>query len=480
MKLNKYILLTALCCIFCFHVYPQNILQSKEYPQDFRQPLDLSPVLAGSFGEIRSNHFHSGLDYRTNQREGYPVYATSDGFISRLRVQLGGFGNAVYISHPNGYTSVYAHLQRFNVRIGQVVKDFQYRRESFDVDFPLTSIEIPVNKGDIIGWSGNTGGSAGPHLHFELRDSKTEETINPQLFGLNVPDNVKPILTGLYMYRLNGFPFAENTPNQYFQITGADGTYTLNQSLVINFNGEIAFGISAYDQQIRGGNKNGIYSIELFLDDTIIYTSTMERFAFADSRAINSYIDYPALLSYGRTIQKSFIESGNPLTLYTGTVNKGVINLTDDEVHELSYRVKDIKGNTSNLTFRVKRNPKAVIMPAKNSGQKTFSYVDSNLFNSDRLKIIIPKGALYSDINFKYAIGSKSSNSYSAIHHIHTRLIPLHKNYQLWIKPDVAITGYLKEKAVIVDSRGIYQGGVWDNGFLKGSPKTFGSFYIRL
>ena len=234
MRLNKFSLSYFILLFITSSVYSQDTLKSRTYPRDFRPPLDLNPALAGSFGEIRSNHFHSGLDYRTNQREGYPVYAVADGYISRLRVQIGGFGNAVYISHPSGYTSVYAHLQRFNTRISQTIRDFQYRRESFDVDFTLIPIEIPVKKGDIIAWSGNTGSSGGPHLHFEIRDSKTEETINPQLFGFKIPDNVKPTVTGLYMYRLDYKPFNDNTPAQYFRFRDQTGIIRLIRIPLLN------------------------------------------------------------------------------------------------------------------------------------------------------------------------------------------------------------------------------------------------------
>ncbi|MEJ6979202.1 M23 family metallopeptidase [Pedobacter sp. P351] len=481
MRLNrKKIIFIILNLILNQNLYSQDTLKSISYPQGFRPPLDLSPSLTGSFGEIRSNHFHSGLDYRTNQREGYPVFAVADGYISRLRVQIGGFGNAVYINHPNGYTSVYAHLQRFNTRISQTVKDLQYRRQSFDVDFPLASIEIPVKKGDIIAWSGNTGSSGGPHLHFELRDTKTEETINPQLFGIKIPDNVKPILTGLYMYRIDQNPFSENTNNQYFQVTGSNGTYLLNKNPVINFNNQVGFGISVYDQQTPGGNKNGVYSIELLLDGKTIYTSVLEKFSFENSRAINAHIDYPALISSNRTIQKSIVEPGNPLAIYKEVKNNGIISLSDDAIHQLQYIVKDVKGNTSRLNFAIQRNIKSVIPQKRAEGIKLFRFTDSTDYITDKMKVAIPKGALYSDIDLKYSVnGRVPAGGYSFIHNIHTRLIPVHKNYHLWIKPDVSMSEELMGKAVIVDARGIYQGGVYENGYIRASPKAFGSFFIK-
>ncbi len=458
----------------------QSLLPSKTYPTDFIPPLDIRPLLAGSFGEIRTNHFHSGLDYRTNQREGYPVYAVADGYVARLRVQIGGFGNALYIAHPNGYTSVYAHLQRFNERITQILRDYQYRIQSYDVDFPLLPIEIPVKKGEIIAWSGNTGSSGGPHLHFELRDTQTEETINPQLFGIDIPDQVKPQISGLYVYKLHEQPFNPNTPKQFIPVTGGDGVYRIAKP-EIEINGETGFGIVTSDQQIPGGSRNGVYSIELLMDGQIIFSSMLERFAFHHSRAINAHIDFPTYITTRRTIQKSFLEPGNPLGIYKNVVNKGLVNLSDDKPHELEYIVKDTKGNTSRLTFKLKRNLALSSSGTLAPGIKTFKHDRINEFSAENLKLVIPKDILYSDINFTYSI-KKRPNAYSELHTLHNRLTPLHDTFSLYIKPDKSLEEHLRSKALIVNANGGFAAGKYDEktGFIKASPKTFGSFFVAL
>lgn len=477
MKLKRLQALLA----FLFFIAKMGMAQDTSLPpipaDYYRNPLDISLYLAGNFGEIRSNHFHSGLDIKTNQREGYPVYAVADGYVSRLRVQVGGFGNALYIDHPNGTTSVYAHLQRFSPEIAARVKAMQYEQKSFAVDFMLTPIEIRLKQGDLIAYSGNTGSSGGPHLHFELRNTKTEETINPILLGIKIKDTLKPQLNALYLYKTNKYSFTESTPKQYFAVSGGNGNYTLGNIGVIQVNGEFGFGISAFDQQNGSANHNGIYSTVLKLDGETIFESIIDRFAFENSRAVNAYIDYPSKISSGRVIQKSFLSANPKVRFVKKASNNGFIQLKDQNVHDVEYVVSDIEGNSSVLRFKVKNNPALPLYQAKNTGQLMF-WDKENKLENENIKMILPSGILYDHLYFDYAEKAKPSWGASKIFQLHNRLTPLHSNYSLAIKVDSSQLANT-DKLIIFQQESGSQGGVFKDGYMWAQPKTFGNFYLR-
>lgn len=459
--------------------YTVCLAQPAPYPTNyFRNPLDLNPSFAGLFGDLRPNHFHSGLDFRTNQREGYPVYAAADGYISRLRVQAGGFGQCIYINHPNGFTTVYAHLSAFNPAIAKTVKDFQYGLKSFEIDVPFIFSEIPVKKGELIGWSGNTGSSGGPHLHFEVRDTQTEQAINPQLCGFTVPDKVRPEIKGIYIYRLNGQNFNEQTLKQYYAVKPGSGFYQLLSNEPIILHGESAFGLVAIDRTQAQGGSHGLYQIELSLDDSLIYKASWERLSFDANKAINAHLDYPALKNSGINIHKTFVEPGNPLGIYQSE-NRGLLNIKDEAIHLLTYRISDVAGNVSVLNFKVKNG-----IPVQNASYSNngivFNEQEDNHFGNDQFRVELPKGSLYSPINFQFASAAALPGAYSKQFRIHKATTPLHLPGKLIIKAEPVIPEKLQNKALIVDARGVSQGGEFKNGNVSCDLKYFGTFYIKV
>lgn len=445
----------------------------------FSAPLNLKPAISGTFGDLRKNHFHAGLDYRTNRQEGYPVYAVANGFVSRYKVQLGGFGNALYIDHPNGYTSVYAHLKQFSNRIATEVSNCQYLTQSFTVDYSLPNISIPVKKGEIIGWSGNSGGSEAPHLHLEIRDTKTEEIINPELFGLALPDFIKPEIKGLYVYQLDEQAFSEQTPKQFFSAVGVNGKYTLNSTIITPSN-KVGLGILAFDKKSASDNKHNIYSINVSMDGQTIFAAHWDRFSFNHSRAINSYIDYPTYIRSGIWIYKNFVEPNNALTIYDHVVNNGLIQLHDSQIHHIKYTLKDIAGNTSTFVFRIKRAANYVSKNSVKTGPNIFKCKQINTFNTPDIKIVLPQNTLYSDLDFKYATSKGPTNSLSDIHHIHHKFTPLNDTISVWVKPKRPLDINLQEKALLVNSQSKAEASYYHDGFVKASLKTFGSFYIAV
>ncbi len=448
------------------------IIKNREYPVGyFRNPLGIAPQASGTFGELRSTHFHAGDDYRTQQRVGLPIFAVAEGYVSRVRVQMGGGGNSVYINHPNGYTSVYLHMLEFNSQLAAIVKAKQYELERFDVDVSLDSTAVSLKKGDRIGLAGNSGSSQGPHLHFELRDTKTEAPLNPQLFGLKFPDNIPPTIRGVTVYDLADEPFSEHTPRRHLSLTDKQ---------TIRVNGRFGVGINTSDRHDGTTFNNGVYSIELFLDNKPISTILFEELSFATSRAIHSYIDYPYYILKQTRVQKSFKDPNNPINIFHFLEGDGSITLADELEHTLMYRVRDVHGNTSTHTLTLKNDPSYTPERQRTTGTAMFRYDRENRFAADHIEIIMPADALYDHLHFKYHQGSRPKDGYSMVQHVHNRFIPLFESYELKIKPDSTLTDALKPKAIIVDDRRNSHGGNFDDGWVRTKTRSFGSFHIAV
>lgn len=467
----------------------ESIIQSQSYPQGyFRSPLDIPHQASGTFGELRSTHFHAGDDYRTQQRVGLQLYAVAEGYISRLRVQAGGGGHSLYITHPNGYTSVYLHMDRFAPAYAERIKAEQYRLQRFDVNLELGPDEFPVRQGDRIGLAGNTGSSQGPHLHFEIRDTETQDPINPQLFGLHFPDKTPPLIQGITVYDLGTQVFNEHTPRRTFKPVsgGGSGQYRLDRSDPIRVNGRFGVGIQTIDRHDGSNFSMGVYSIELLLDGSPVSTVVFEKLSFSTSGSIHSYTDYPHFVRNRTRIQKSFKDPNNPINIFYHLQGDGSIDLSADMsgttgVRNLTYRVRDVHGNTSVLSFPVVNDPSYQPERIRQAGTVWFRYGQENRYEADNLQIHLEENTLYDDLYFSYSQGSRPENGFSLMQHVHNNLTPLARSYHLRIRADESLPEHLQSKALIVNSRGSSVGGDYDeDGFVSTRTSSLGSFYVTV
>lgn len=452
----------------------------------FRSPLGIPLYLAGNFGELRSNHFHSGLDMKTQGKQGFKVYAAADGHVSRIKISPWGYGKTIYIDHPNGYTTVYAHLKNFKGIIAKETKRHQYEIESWELDWYPEDTLMQVKKGDVIALSGNTGGSGGPHLHFEIRETETEFPVNPLLFGFDIKDNIKPIIRSITLTPLNDTSFVNNKNRmQRFLVTGSDGNYKLKYATPINAYGEIGIGIETIDKLNGYGNRNGIYTIELQRENEIIYKSEMKKFSFDRSRALNSLIDYEYYLKEKVRFQRSYIEPNNPLRIYAEHKENGVNHFKKGDQFNFKYTVKDSYQNTSSISFSVNGNINKKELPKliKQDYDTVFSYQDSNYFKQPNITVSIPKDALYKDLPFHFFIADTMRGAITPTYFLHNDYTPLHHPIQVSIKVG-RLSEYLRSKATIVhfDRKKRYysKGGTWRNNFLTAKSKAFGGFAVMI
>jgi hypothetical protein len=479
--INK-LFLAILTLTIGFNCFSQDTIPKKY----FRSPLGIPLFLAGNFGELRSNHFHGGLDMKTQGKEGFNIYAAADGYISRIKVSPWGYGKTIYIDHPNGYTTVYAHLQRYKGEIASQVKKHQYEIESWEFDWYPSDTLMKVKKGDVIALSGNTGSSGGPHLHFEIRETKSEHPVNPLLFGFDIKDNIKPIIRSIVLTPLNDTSYVNNKRKpQRFLVTGATGHYKLKYATPINAYGEIGIGIETIDKLNGVGNRNGIYSIELVKNSTTIFKSEMKEFSFDESRGLNSLIDYEYFLREKVRFQRSYIEPNNPLSIYSVNENNGIIKFSRNEKTAFNYTVKDTYGNKSTLAFGVSGNynKKLVQKVLKASVDTIFSFSDSNYFEAPNISVSFPKNALYTNLELQFLTADTLRGAITPTYFIHNDYTPLHKAIEVSIKVG-RLSEYLRSKATIVhfDRRKKYysKGGSWRNNSITAKSKAFGGFAVML
>lgn len=386
-------------------VFPTFASTQNNYPQDyFSNPLEIPLVLSGTFAELRSNHFHSGLDIKTQQRIGLKVKASASGYVSRIKVSHFGYGKALYITHPNGYTTVYAHLQKFAPEIEAYVKKAQYKKESFQIELFPTAATLKVSKNDIVAFSGNTGGSGGPHLHFEIRD-KAERPMNPMLFGIHTPDTSYPLVYSVFAYPMNDNAFinGSNTKQRLRLIPLKNGDYSVEN---IEAHGKIGFGIETIDRQNLAANKNGVYNIQTFVNGSKNFELDFKRFSFDESKHINQLIDYEHYKTEKKRIQKLF-KKNNPLSIIKDPLNEGFLTIRDSTNAVYKIRVTDFENNEAWITVAIKGTKNAITEPEK--PQITPYYLNANEttnLKEGNISVDIYKNTFYNNFYLDFAVNN--------------------------------------------------------------------------
>ncbi|NQY05615.1 MAG: M23 family metallopeptidase [Flavobacteriaceae bacterium] len=404
-------------------------LAQQTHPRDyFIKPMDIPIVLSGTFGELRSNHFHSGVDIKTQQREGVAVVATAKGNVSRIKIQHYGYGKALYIDHPNGYTTVYAHLQSFSEKIQSYVKKRQYDKESYTIELFPKKGELAFEQGEVIGYSGNSGSSGGPHLHYEIRDS-SERPLNPLMFGLDVKDTTKPTINGLHAYVANDSSHVEQSQKriQLKLNRGKDGVYSTKE---ISAYGKIGFGIETIDQLDMAYNKNGVYIISCSFNGEESYELDYSRFSFSETRYLNRLIDFSYYKQKKKRIQKLFKEINNPLSIIKDHNNRGYLNISDNTSGVYEIKVGDYKGNHQLIRVPIKGKKDHIVYKDSICTTSHFALYDQPFtYSENGFDVYLPKHSLYEDTYLDIQTNGDTIT-------LHRNDVPLHK--RISIKFDVS------------------------------------------
>jgi hypothetical protein len=434
--------------------------------QEWRNPFDFPILLSGNFGELRNDHFHAGIDFKTRSIEGIPMHAIQDGYVSRITVSPWGYGHALYLNHPNGTTTVYGHLQRFANRIAAYVNEQQYTQESFAVDLTLTPEQCPVRTGQIIALSGNTGSSAGPHLHLEIRNTETGWLYDPlEYYKEQVKDTRPPRIEGFMVYPIEGRGVVNGSNRKVELKTGKIEAW-----------GEIALAVKAYDYMDGTANIYGVRRIAMAIDTQVVFSSHINGFMPNETRYINTFIDYEAWKEHHAFYMKTFTEPGNRLS-FIKHINRGVVCINEERTYRIIFRLRDFNGNLAQHTLLVEGKRQNI--PAPDTEGTYFHWKSENHFGAKGVRLLIPAGNLYDDIYFRYGTQTNAA-TLTNVHVLHNKAVPLHNKATLSLHlPTDTLTD--KQKYGIVRLQGkrvVWIGGLYRKGWIEADIRDLGSYAI--
>lgn len=443
-------------------------------------PLQIPLKLSGNFGEFRNNHFHSGFDLKTNGIEGLPVYAVADGYVSRIKISAWGYGYALYLQHPNGQTTVYGHLRNFSPIIDSFIRTKQYAQKSFEIEyFPKVS-ELKVQKGELIAFSGNTGGSGGPHLHFEVRDTQSEDILNPYFFFNLIRDQKPPSIQGLWLYTNSDTDWVQNSKQIALKLPKNSGIVQITEPIKVY--GNVFFACKAFDTQGEELNQNGIYKISLVSSKDTFFNLTFNRFAFSETRYVNALIDYKHLLNHGETRMLLTKKPGNKLMALNKS-GTGILQIKPFDTLDVKIILADFLNNTTQISVRLigTTRPQNDLL-ADSNHHSWLAFHQENNFKTPHFHVQMPAFTLYQNtpIIFEEINGNENMLSNKFIWGNPNE--PIHQFYNIGIKPTKNLASEFASKviAISIDAkmRQIPHTGTFKNGVFNFKTRNFGTFYL--
>lgn len=460
----------------------------------YQAPLDMDLFLAGNFGELRNNHFHAGLDFKTQSTQNHPVYCFADGYVCRVGINAYGYGLVVYVRHPQmGLTSVYGHLNGFSDYIYNKVRARQIELEENNIEAVFKPGELPVKKGDVIALSGNTGSSGGPHVHFELRDcnDKDDEFYNPMPFFRNqLSDHKAPRANNIYFYPRGGVVSGLTARQSAGVILAQTGKRTINRNFTAW--GRIGLGIKAFDYMDNSANTYGVYRIQLYMDGKLIYHFVADRFRYSERRYTNSLTDFRGWVNQRSMIYRCFIAPGNHLRMIDRSLGDGTFVINEERPYQFRFVLTDVHGNKSEVEFQIK-GKKYTLPNDPYAGKKTGTVLSNGIlvraedaldFSSEGFRIQMPAQNLYETtvLPFKQTVSTDAQHPcVSKVYVVGNAGIAVHDFYELTIPLPKAYTDTLTRpnQLFVVNLNGGYLGGTYKDGAMHVKVREFGRFAVR-